>query len=154
MGDAVDQPGNHARAGFSLIELLVVIAILAVLALGVVFTVGRDSKSSDLEAFRSAFVLQRDLAIEGREMRGLRIGPRVMQVMVWRPGDGQEPAGWQGAGDGLRWRGRVGFSTAQIPPMGAPEIVFLPDGQGSGFSVQFDDGARCESDGWTGLSCG
>lgn len=154
MGGAVGQTGKSGKSGFSLIELLVVIAILSVLALGVVFTVGRSGESGDLQRFRSAYELQRDLAIEGRAMRGLRIGPRDMQVMVWRAGAGQDPTGWQVAGDKARWRGRVAFSASKLMPLGVPEIVFLPDGQGSGFSVQFDNGRRCESDGWSGLTCG
>ncbi len=154
MGDAVEHPGIGAESGFSLIELLVVIAILSVLALGVVLTVGRSGDSGDLQRFRNTYEFQRDLAIEGREMRGLRIGPREMQVMVWRPGAGQDPAGWQGAGETAQWRGRAAFFTSIPVPPGTPEIVFLPDGQGSEFSVQFEGGERCESDGWSGLTCG
>lgn len=152
-------PADAARpqeAGFTLIELMVVVAIVATLALGVALSAGRVGQGGegDLARFRSGFALNRALAIEGREMRGLNLGPKGMQVMVWRLA--AEGGGWQPLGAPLPWRGRVAFAARRPGGGDAPDLVFLPNGRSTGFSIRFDgdDSGRCESDGWAGLTCG
>ena len=131
-----------------------VVAIVSTLAVGVTLSVGRGSGGDgDLDRFRAAWALQQALAIEGREMRGLRLSPKGMEVMVWRLGE--MGGAWQAQGDLRPWQGRVAVSVDRPTPPGAPDIVFLPDGRGSAFSVAFAVGsARCESDGWAELTCG
>lgn len=151
--DGEIDPGGKRAAGFSLIELLVVIAVLAVLAVGVTLSVGRRGEQGDMAWFHEAWRTQAALAIEGRDMRGLRIGPTGLQVVARRMG-GAGPE-WQDMGKPRAWSGRVALATVRAVPSGEPEIVFLPSGQSSAFSLGFSGGGgRCESDGWTGLTCG
>lgn len=140
-------------AGFSLIELLVVIAIVSILAVGASLAVGRQGDTGDLARFREVWELQRSLAIEGRGMRGMRLGPKGLQVMIWRMAEAGPV--WQAQGGPRAWRGRVVVSSARPVPSGEPDIVFLPNGRSSAFSVRFDaDNAGCDTDGWADLTCG
>ena len=143
---------TRTSAGFSLIELLVVIAILAVLSVGAVLTVGRGGLrgegTADLARFRQSFALMQALAIQGREMRGLVVQSKGLQRA--RPG----PDGWVLSDTPQPWGGRVAFTRKnEAFAPGDPDIRFLPNGRTSAFSIGFATGGRCESDGWTGLTC-
>ena len=153
MGGRIDIIGTPPPRGFSLIELLVVIAMLSVLAIGMTFSIGRRGESGDPERFQAAFQLQQGLAIEGRQMRGLQLNAKGMTVMLWRR-DAEGVPGWQASGAKVGWRGAMGFSSPRLMPLGVPEIVFLPGGKNSAFSIQFDGNRRCESSGWADLTCG
>lgn len=139
-------------AGFSLIELLVTVAVLAILAVGVTLSTGRvgsgGARHSDMALFQDRFEMMRALAIQGRHPRGLELeggGPQMARLGV---------DGWTFADPARRWQERVGFAPrfGGATP-GAPDIVFLPNGRSTAFSVSFAGGARCESNGWAGLTC-
>lgn len=141
------RPAHSADAGFSLIELLVVIAVMGVLAVGVTLTPLSRSAPSDMARFKEMFDGTRAQAISAREIRGLEITPQYMaQVRLggagWTPGREQP------------WRGRVAFRRhGGVVPVDAPAIRFLPDGRSEAFSITFGTEGRCESDGWTGVTC-
>lgn len=141
------------ESGFTLIELLVVVAILATLAAGISLSVSRSGTGAegDLARFRQIHDQQRSLAIHGLQTRGLRVTSRGLQILH-RSGAGAE---WEPAGPMQPWRGRVSWLAQG--PQGAsgensPNLIFLPNGQTSGFVLRFDR-QDCRSDGWTGLIC-
>lgn len=132
--------------GFSLVELLVVVAILAVLAVGATIAGGRLG-SSDLARFRQGFDTARQLAIAGQQVRGLRVDPDALRSARYTA------AGWQVSDSTVRLSGRATLRlTGPQGPREAPQIVLLPTGQSSAFSIRFGQG-RCQSDGWSGLTC-
>lgn len=141
-------------AGFSLIELLVVIAVLSVLAVGAALATGRGgpqtAQSSDMARFETAFATQAALAVQGREARGLAVQGAGLRGLRPDPG-----GGWTAAGPERPWRGRVAFlrEAAEAFVPGGPDIRFLPNGRSSAFSISFAADGRCESNGWTGLTC-
>ena len=145
----MDTGRDHAASGFSLIELLVVIALLSVLSLGAVMAAGPRPGAGDPERFRLAFERERDLAVLGGRSAGLFVTLKGVQRAV--PGNGA----WQADGGELPWRTRAVLTvTARLDNRpGAPQLIFLPDGRSSAFALVFGGGARCESDGWTGLRC-
>jgi prepilin-type N-terminal cleavage/methylation domain-containing protein len=143
-------PAAPARAGFSLIELLVVIAVLSVLTVGAVLATGRGGPetSPDMARFQAGFTLMQALAVQGRGARGLVIVSEGMQTAQagaegWVISDGVQP-----------WRGRVVYAArgGQFDP-GAPDIRFLSNGRSTAFSISFATGGRCDTDGWSGLTC-
>ncbi|TMM51306.1 type II secretion system protein [Sulfitobacter sabulilitoris] len=155
-GQATAQGG---QSGFTLIELVIVIAILSVLSVGALLAVGRvgGGASGDAATFRALYDANRRLAVQGQNWRGLRVEQGGTRTAV-RGADG-----WQSAPTLRRWRDRVAFRHA-VPVPGdrlMPDIVFLPNGQTSAFSIQFAArgrdpsrrSLRCGSDGWTGLRC-
>ena len=142
-------PFQGSDAGVTLIELVVVVAVMASLVLGVTLSAGLGGgrSESDLMSFRTAYDQARSLAVHGQLRRGLALSVKGRRIAWWR-GDG-----WQLSEQLQPWRGRVsyqieGSSAAQE----APDIIFLPNGQTSAFSIQFDS-INCRSDGWTGLIC-
>lgn len=142
---------DPAQAGFTLIELLVVVAVLAVLAVGASLAATRGARGTgDAAQFAQSYAAARALAVQGQDRRGLRITPRGHRVA--RRVDGA----WTDTGREARWRGRVAFApSGPVLDGEAPEIVFLPNGRTSAFSIRFggSPGVRCSSDGWKGLSC-
>lgn len=141
-----------ADAGFSLIELLVVIVVLSVLAVGAVLATGRGTSqtggAADMARFHDQFTTMQALAIQGRETRGLVVQGKGLRTA--RPG----PEGWKVSETIQLWRGRVAFrGTGEQYEPGAPDIRFLPNGRTSAFSIGFATGGRCESNGWSGLTC-
>ena len=135
-------------AGFSLIELMVAVAILAVLAVGVTVVAGRSTSpfERDVARFQRAFETQSALAIHGAQRRGLRITPLGMRTAR------HENGRWVWSDNSIGWDTSVSVSV-QDPVIGAPDIVFLANGQNSRFDVVFASARRCQSDGWTGLTC-
>lgn len=140
------------EAGFSLIELLVVIAVLAVLSVGATLSISRGGDPSkdaaDMTRFQTSFATTRAMAIQGREMRGLLVqGEGIRRAHVG-------PEGWVLTTSVQPWRGKVAFARqGEAFEPGAPDIRFLVNGRTSAFSITFAAGGRCESDGWTGLTC-
>ena len=139
------------QAGFSLIELLVVIAVLSVLAVGASLAATRaPGRTDDADRFARIFAQLRQLSVQGQQWRGLNIRPRGHQMA------GRSDGQWLDSGRETRWRGQVTFATdGPIAGDNSPEIVFLPNGRTSAFSIRFGAGAGtlCQSDGWTGLIC-
>ncbi len=147
------QPGRHTATapddGFSLIELVVVIAVMAVLSVGAVLATGARPGPGDAQRFQLAFEQARDLAVLSGRTRGLAVTPAGLQRAL------PDQGGWQTVGQVQRWRSRP---TLTVPDRldtrsRAPQLIFLPDGRSSAFALVFRGGARCESDGWTGLIC-
>ncbi len=143
---------GSVSAGFTLIELLVAIAVLATLAVGASLVATRSAGGgSEAARFERNYLASRQLAVGGQQMRGIAITPRDFQPMRY----GAD--GWQALGRAIRWQDRVSLAPRGGPqPVGWPEIVFLPDGRSSAFSIRFGAGRSsiaCESDGWTGLTC-
>ena len=142
-------------AGFTLIELVVVVAVLSVLAVGAGLVASRSGAAADagdLNRFRGQFETARARAIQGRQALGFEITARGFQS-TRRTAEGWEPGARE-----QRWRGRVVFlqrSARRLPD--APDIVILPDGRTSAFSLSFSGGSqrglRCTSDGYSGLIC-
>lgn len=144
-------PGSNSPtdAGVTLIELVVVVAVMASLGLGVVLTVGRGETrgDSDLIAFQTAYDQGRSLAIHGQIRRGLLLRATGRRLATWRAG------GWQLSQQLQPWRGPVSYQVeGPQAQRDTPNIVFLPNGRTSAFSIQFDQ-ITCRSDGWTGLIC-
>lgn len=143
---------HTASAGFTLIELLVVIAVIAVLSVGAALSAGRGGPEtaarSDMARFQGSFATQQALAVQGRETLGLLVqGEGLRRTRLG-------PEGWVPSGGVQPWRGRVAFSApAGAFQAGAPDIRFLSNGRTSVFSIGFASGGRCESDGWSGLTC-
>ncbi|WP_204115944.1 prepilin-type N-terminal cleavage/methylation domain-containing protein [Shimia biformata] len=153
---ATSVPQAGPEAGFTLIEALIVTAVLSVLAVGLVLGLGRHGPgSSDQARFARAFGTAQALAVQGRETRGIFVTDRGMGQAVLTA------EGWLELGRGTRWRGRVSLSAVRSPGLSdAPEVILLPTGEASVFSVSFADAGgtagadgRCESDGWSGLTC-
>lgn len=150
MEPAVTPPtGLDLDTGVTLIELVVVLAVLVSLVLGVTLTRGavRPRSDSDLMGFRSAYDQARSLAVHGQRRRGLLLNAEGWRL-AWAGAEG-----WRVSDRLQPWRGRVSYHIDG--PRAAPEtpdILFLPTGQTSGFSIQFDQ-ITCGSDGWTGLLC-
>lgn len=142
-------PDQSSEAGVTLIELVVVLAVMASLVLGVTLTRGTGSSrgDSDLRAFQSAYDQARSLAVHGQVRRGLVLRSGGRRIAWWR-GDG-----WQLSEQLQPWRGRVSYLVAGQPAgRDTPDLLFLPNGRTSAFSIQFDQ-IGCRSDGWTGLIC-
>ena len=137
-------------AGFTLIELLVAVAGMAVLTLGAVLAAGRGQVSQagpDMALFKERFEVAQALAIEGRRTGGLAVRNDETQL-YWRVG-----ADWETRSDPVPWRDRVEFNGRRPTGVEAgPDIVFLPSGQSTSFTISFD-GGTCANDGWTGLRC-
>lgn len=139
------------QAGFSLVELTVVVAVIASLALGVSLTLGRapSPETRDLAQFRATYAQVRSLAIHGQETRGLLITSQGQRLARW------QATGWQMSEHMQAWQGAVTYlsgSPRRSDPE-APNLLFLPNGQTSAFWIQLGP-VRCQSDGWTGLTCG
>lgn len=155
MGQQLSQPGPSPRGrdgGFSLIELLVVIAVLSVLSVGAVLSTGRGGTqredATDMARFEDSFTRMRAMAIQGRELRGLRVqgtGPVAVRPRA---------DGWVVTQTAPPWHASVAFAkTGELPEPGGPDIRFLPNGRTSAFTIGFAGGGRCASDGWAGLNC-
>lgn len=153
MADQLKPTDDVGEQGFSLIELLVVISILAVLAIGVSLATARapNAASMDLAAFEKRFETMRARAIQGQQIEGLFVTPRGHQLARF------QRSFWQYAGAELKWSGRVIFRTKAPSVVAlAPEILFLPNGSYSPFSVEFvsrSEHIRCDTDGWQKLTC-
>lgn len=148
-------PYPAPQAGFTLIELLVVISVLAVLSVGATYTVSRqgtDAATADRAWFQEQYAALQDLAIQGRNARGISVTPNGLRFAR------RTAEGWDIGDPVRRWRGKVSLAAVRPPPaQNAPDIVLLADGQGTAFDIRFT-GRRgpsqsCRSDGWTGLSC-
>lgn len=145
---------DRAQAGFTLIELVVVVAVLAVLAIGAGLAAtragGPGGASADMARFRSAWTTQRDLAIAGQARLGLEVAADGLRRATHGPG------GWTISSSTLPLTRQPALSAAPAQP-GAPDIVFLANGRSTPFDIVFPGGTgpaqRCESDGWSELSC-
>ena len=147
----ISQAGRATEPrGFTLIELLVVVSILSVLALGVGLRAGgglgaaRDAPALLVQDALAA----REQAILSRQVMGLDPRPEGWRLRVL----GAE--GWADQGPlrhapDARWT----YDPAVAATEGAPPILFLPQGQGSAFSVVLG-GVTCRSDGWGPVTCG
>lgn len=153
----IDTRSSHI-AGFSLIELVVVMAVIAILSLSVSLSLSRGvsvgGMPRDAVRMQGQFAALRDASIHGRRPAALSVVPAGWQVMRMQDGV------WQGTGPRVRWSGAAVFQralSAPVTPSGVPEVVFLPDGRSTVFSIRFTDGgvvAVCNSDGWGPLECG
>lgn len=149
---ACPRVSGAATDGFTLIEMLVAISVLSVLSVGAVLALRGDAAQQGgqraAERFRSGFEATRRLAVAGQERRGIALDPRG-----WRPVR-ETAAGWIAEGPLLAWQRRPSWRVeGPAPVRGAPEILLLPNGAGSVFSLTYPGGPQCSSDGWTGLVC-
>ena len=148
----MERPVNAARShGFTLIELLVTVAILSVLAVGATLALGRGASrdQTDQARFQQQFERLRQLAITGQQIRGLKLDARGMATAQYGP------LGWSIAQTPQRWAERAILSVPQSAITGEvsdPQILFLPSGQTTPFSISFGP-VHCETDGWKDLSC-
>ena len=143
---------SDPAAGFTLIEVLVTVAVLAVLAVGVSLTTGRNDTATgttpDMAMVQDRYALTQALAVASRQTQGWMVDRKGMRMV--RPAKD----GWQVSQNTQRWRDRV--SVLRRGPghgPGAPEILFLPNGRSTAFSISFSGGGQCETDGLTGLTC-
>jgi len=137
--------------GFTLIELLVAVAILSVLSVGATLAVGRGAseEQTDQARFQQQFERLRQLAVTGQQVRGLKVDARGMFSASYGS------SGWKIAEARQRWAGKVILSVLPSAITGStsdPQILFLPSGQTTAFSISFGQ-ARCETDGWEGMTC-
>lgn len=147
-------PADDTR-GFTLIELLVVIAVMSVLAVGAVLAAGRSSSNgeSDAAAFQKTYGTLRALAVHSQQTRGLLVTAQNHRTAQRLAGD------WEVSDHPRAWRALVVFtSVGPQPRRGEPQLVFLPNGQTSAFSVTFSGGGqaqaiRCSGDGWAEMQC-
>lgn len=140
------------QRGFTLIELLVVVAIISVLTVGATLTVGRSggSETSDLTLFQKTHDRLRGMAISGQQIRGLRVEARGMFTAHY------SATGWIESATRINWAGRVAVDVPfrhQSKAPGAPQLTYLPNGESTPFSIQFQNGTRCVNDGWAPLTC-
>jgi prepilin-type N-terminal cleavage/methylation domain-containing protein len=138
--------------GFTLIELLVVIAILSVLSVGATLAMGRfgGAGPTDRTLFTKTHERLRGLAVAGQQVRGLRFDPRGMFTASY----GIE--GWDISETRISWAGRVAVDVpgaARNTGLDVPQVVYLPTGRSSAYSIRFQDGSSCETDGWGPLTC-
>ncbi|MEP2785131.1 MAG: prepilin-type N-terminal cleavage/methylation domain-containing protein [Pseudoruegeria sp.] len=145
MDAAVTHPNSDA--GFSLIEMLVVVAVLAVLAVSGTLASGRSGAGGQIDStrFQALFEQQRDLALQGRSLRGIYLSPTGLRLAA--PDSGaQDPSSrtyWVTSDHEIRWQGRVVLiPNLPTPPPGTPDIVFLPDGRNTPVTLQFIDTRR------------
>lgn len=139
---------RNPDAGLTLLELLVATAVLAVLSVGATLSLGtRGGGTSDMARFAALYDTHAGLAVGDRARRGLRITQQDIQVHLWRDNR------WQPLGRAQRWRRPVALNIQSAIAPGAPQVVFLANGQATAFSVVFEGGGQCTSDGWSELTC-
>ncbi|GGX70409.1 hypothetical protein GCM10007385_44270 [Tateyamaria omphalii] len=156
----ISEPGRAAKAradaGMTLIELLVVVTVLAVLSVGATLTVGRvkgDDVAQDATRFLNTWRLHADLARETRTPQGLLLDTNGMQPM--QLGE----TGWRETGGKVSWGSRVALVAGQGGRRGdVPDLVLLPSGQSTAFTVTFASAQsetlrRCTGGGWTVATC-
>ncbi len=141
--------------GFTLIELLVVIAVVSVLAVGAVLTAARDRSNGDNDAatFRMTYNSLRAMAVHSQRPQALFVTARGHRKAQRHAGE------WQLSDHAISWRTRVVFSPiGHQTEYGVPQLIFLPNGQTSAFSVTFSGDSkahaiRCAGNGWAEMQC-
>lgn len=141
--DRPDRPDH----GVTLIEVLIAVAVLSVLAVGASLSVRSGSASGpdggpngggraaqDQQMFLDHLEDSRRLAVLSRQQLGLSIRPAGLARLERSPAGWRQVAqlGWHGRSE-VRVQGRSGAEAFG----GVPDIVILPDGQITGFSVGF-----------------
>lgn len=141
--DRPDRP-DRPDHGVTLIEVLIAVAVLSVLAVGASLSVRSGSASGpngggraaqDQQMFLDHLEDSRRLAVLSRQQLGLSIRPAGLARLERSPAGWRQVAqlGWHGRSE-VRLQGRSGAAGSSVV---VPDIVILPDGQITGFSVGF-----------------
>ncbi len=143
---------SDGTRGFTLIELMIAVAVLSVLAVGATLVLARsnNSQGSEQALFLKTHDTLRALAIAAQHVTGLRVEPRGMYTGQYGPD------GWDMAANRITWARRVDLNlpTSQLPRNRQDsQILYLPNGQSTPFTVLFGDGVQCRNDGWGPLTC-